>query len=779
MATTETFAMGDGTTTEFGFPFPYIKTEDVKVELQEYDATQTAGNQIISRQTVTAFIVPSNNPTVVQFSSIGTATNYQAASGAPLANHAVSGLAIRVRIYRFTDADSIPATFIQGSAIRAQDLNDNFEQNLYIMQERQNTIVSIQTGGIGENVISTNALQDDSVDASKLRDSVSDDTQRAVTTNHIRDNAITSAKIADVDSNLVTFDQSVTGSVSRTVESRLKDVISVKDFGAVGDGVTDDTAAIQAAIDYCKSLKTQTYYSDAVTPSTASYHFAFTFKLIFPPGVYRITSSLNLTNIQYAHSWWCVEARGAVFMLECAGKAAFDFLKSRKCWWNGGTFISNGTSTSTKSSLVRTAIQLGRDITGNPADSHRFSSIEVRGYYSWACIYNYASEDVLFDNIALKNDYDDVDTYCIIQDGSNQWGVTSDHIDVAAQHTTASFLRNTFIRFDARKTKQGAAVWINSTAWHHQFKASYLVAEENSAVVLYTSRRADTTLNRSFKNLEFDVHIETDDADTDPNTGLDFAFYIDAPESTDVFLEGFKYLDNSTHAQVSIFKRSPNITAVQFRDLDLAVDVNRDVGQTLFDAPDQYTITGHIQNYSTTLSLDTCIFSGDYYCFDPTLLQTTRGQSSYRAVTDTGTYYYNNNKHVPLSNGTVFKHSYYNPSDIVTPSVELSVNTSTGTIVDIVSGVNAFVKSSAAFYPGDATRDNTINLGISTVRWANGFINTLTTGTGTTQWTSGAGSPEGVLTAVVGSLYTRTDGGAGTTLYIKESGTGSTGWVAK
>lgn len=44
---------------------------------------------------------------------------------------------------------------------------------------------------------------------------------------------------------------------------------------------------------------------------------------------------------------------------------------------------------------------------------------------------------------------------------------------------------------------------------------------------------------------------------------------------------------------------------------------------------------------------------------------------------------------------------------------------------------------------------------------------------------SGTGSPEGVVTASVGALYTRTDGGAGTTLYVKESGTGSTGWVAK
>lgn len=49
----------------------------------------------------------------------------------------------------------------------------------------------------------------------------------------------------------------------------------------------------------------------------------------------------------------------------------------------------------------------------------------------------------------------------------------------------------------------------------------------------------------------------------------------------------------------------------------------------------------------------------------------------------------------------------------------------------------------------------------------------------TAKWSSGTGSPEGVKTAPVGSLYTRLDGGAGTTLYVKESGTGSTGWVAK
>lgn len=44
---------------------------------------------------------------------------------------------------------------------------------------------------------------------------------------------------------------------------------------------------------------------------------------------------------------------------------------------------------------------------------------------------------------------------------------------------------------------------------------------------------------------------------------------------------------------------------------------------------------------------------------------------------------------------------------------------------------------------------------------------------------SGTGTPEAAVTGAVGDLFLRTDGGAVTTLYIKESGTGNTGWVAK
>lgn len=45
--------------------------------------------------------------------------------------------------------------------------------------------------------------------------------------------------------------------------------------------------------------------------------------------------------------------------------------------------------------------------------------------------------------------------------------------------------------------------------------------------------------------------------------------------------------------------------------------------------------------------------------------------------------------------------------------------------------------------------------------------------------TLGEGSPEGLVTADPGHLYLNHEGGAGATLWVKESGTGNTGWVAK
>ncbi|BBO84465.1 hypothetical protein DSCO28_50310 [Desulfosarcina ovata subsp. sediminis] len=55
----------------------------------------------------------------------------------------------------------------------------------------------------------------------------------------------------------------------------------------------------------------------------------------------------------------------------------------------------------------------------------------------------------------------------------------------------------------------------------------------------------------------------------------------------------------------------------------------------------------------------------------------------------------------------------------------------------------------------------------------------VTIGSTNAKWSSGTGSPEGVVTGNPGDQYSRTDGGTGTSFYVKETGSSTnTGWVA-
>ena len=89
---------------------------------------------------------------------------------------------------------------------------------------------------------------------------------------------------ASVDAQDVTYKLPAVDSVFTNVEAKLAETVSVKDFGAVGDGTTDDTAAIQAAID---SL-----------PAAGG-------GLYFPTGTYLVASqvTLNKPGLYYGDGW--------------------------------------------------------------------------------------------------------------------------------------------------------------------------------------------------------------------------------------------------------------------------------------------------------------------------------------------------------------------------------------------------------------------------------------------------------------------------------------------
>ena len=76
------------------------------------------------------------------------------------------------------------------------------------------------------------------------------------------------------------------GDTTRTLQQRLDDFVSVKQFDAKGDNSTNDTAAIQRALDEI--------YSDTDQDDTRARRTIF-----FPAGIYKITSALTIP--PYAH----------------------------------------------------------------------------------------------------------------------------------------------------------------------------------------------------------------------------------------------------------------------------------------------------------------------------------------------------------------------------------------------------------------------------------------------------------------------------------------------
>jgi hypothetical protein len=133
-------------------------------------------------------------------------------------------------------------------------------------------------------------------------------------------------------------------------------------------------------------------------------------------------------------------------------------------------------------------------------------------------------------------------------------------------------------------------------------------------------------------------------------------------------------------------------------------------------------------------------------------------------------------------------------STLTTTNVDLE--TATATAVGVQLYLDSAYDTTGITYTGSYTHESRydvqqgvaptatgLNLGFP-IEWDNVYARTINLGVigsmGLLTISYGTGSPESNVSARIGSLYLRVDGGAGTTLYVKESGAGTnTGWIAK
>lgn len=190
MATTQNTYTGNNSTTDYSFTFPYIKEADVKVSLDAVDKTQD--------------------------------TDYTFANATTISFDTAPGTGVAIRIYRDTDLENAVTTFFAGSAIRAEDLNDNTNQVLFSAQERKNRDADKTgdtfTGDVtlnAANVVFEGATADDFETTLTATDPTAD---RTITLPNVTGTVVTTGDTGTVTSTMITDGTIVNADINTSAE---------------------------------------------------------------------------------------------------------------------------------------------------------------------------------------------------------------------------------------------------------------------------------------------------------------------------------------------------------------------------------------------------------------------------------------------------------------------------------------------------------------------------------------------------------------------------------
>lgn len=495
---------------------------------------------------------------------------------------------------------------------------------------------------------------------------------------------------ASSGSSMVGFLQSGTGAVARTVQGKNRDIVHAKDFGAVFDGVTDDTDAINAATAYANTLVLASLtapWGDSGTGSGGC-------TVILPPGKGVITGKINLYN--------SVSIKGAGIHSTIISSSFDDVLLQ---------------NTLTNYNFYGMTLE-DFTILGDRTKPNQIGLDLLRPYYcdiSKIVVRDCGSHGAhIRQSIGTKVS----DSWFMLNVGRGLW--ISEGIDSWANPVTNNLPSN--------------AVYLENN--YYGF---------NDGAGLYTSGQVNGSIVQGGIS-EYNYHASPD------NVGYHVewrASSIVPCEIDNLWVEG----SCQSHIYVDITGICP-ITINKLHHFGNGPTGNVDrcliVNSGRVSLNDCFGHGGSYKNIAGSIAPFRLIKGTGYIqlvnCSGSTLAQNLAGYDG--MIED------ENGLTTGLFNSKKIVNYNYHYGDQIFRGGDNTANAK-------------FYGDSSA-YP--VLTLDTYNRGI----WH---------GTGsvapTVIWRAGSGSPEGVVTASVGSLFTRTNGGAGTTLYIKESGTGNTGWVAK